>query len=132
LSWWTLCFIIRIILFMDIKELFNPNACDPRGMASKNKWTRTEYFQYKKTLESEWIQVVLVDMIWHPVEWAVEISNELFFWNHYPDGTYFVLYCHSGWSSGYVQMQLTPMLLQYKFINMAWGIGMYELEKNNK
>jgi hypothetical protein len=38
---------------MDVKELFHPNACDPRGMASKNKWTRTEYFKYKKTLESD-------------------------------------------------------------------------------
>ena len=117
---------------MDVKELFNPNACDPRGMASKSKWTRTEYFQYKKTLDSEWIKVILVDMIWHPVEWAIEISNELFFWNQYPDGTYFVLYCHSWWSSWYVQMQLTPMLPQYKFINMSWGIGMYEFEKNNR
>ena len=117
---------------MDVKELFNPNACDPRGMASKSKRTRTEYFSYKKTLESDGIQVVLVDMINHPVEDAVAISNELFFGNQYPEGTYFVLYCHSGWSSGYVQMQLTPALPQYKFINMSWGIGMYEFEKNHK
>lgn len=81
---------------MDISKLFNPNACDPRGMASKSKRTRTEYFSYKKALESDGIQVVLVDMINHPVEDAVAISNELFFGNQYPEGTYFVLYCHSG------------------------------------
>lgn len=81
---------------MDITTLFNPNACDPRGMASKSKRTRTEYFSYKKVLESDGIKVVLVDMINHPVEDAVPISNELFFGNQYPEGTYFVLYCHSG------------------------------------
>ncbi len=116
---------------MDVKKLFNSNACDLRGMQSTSKWTWSEYFENRKILESEWIQVVLVDMIWQPVEWAVEISDELFFWAQYPEGTYFVLYCHSGWSSGYVQMQLTPTLPQYHFINMTWGIGMYELEKNN-
>lgn len=116
---------------MDVKELFNPKACDPRWIASKRKWTRTEYRNNKSQLEAEGIQVVLVDMIGHPVENAVEISNELFFSNKYPEGTFFVLYCHSGGSSWYVQMQLTPLLPQYNIINMAGGIGMYEFEKNN-
>ena len=53
---------------MDVKELFNPLACDLRGMASKSKWTWVEYFDYKKALESDGIQVVLVDMIQQPVE----------------------------------------------------------------
>lgn len=70
---------------MDINTLFNPNACDPRGMKSVDKRTRTEYFEYKKALESDGIQVVLVDMINHPVENAVPISNELFFGNQYPE-----------------------------------------------
>lgn len=114
---------------MDITTLFNPKACDPRGMKSQDKWTWTEYFENKKKLESDGIQVVLVDMINHPVENAVPISNELFFGNQYPKGTYFALYCHSGGSSGYVQMQLRPALPQYHFINIAGGIGMYELER---
>ena len=114
---------------MDITTLFNPLACDPRGRTSKDKRTWTEYFENKKKLESDGIQVVLVDMIDHPVPDAVPISNELFFAGHYPEGTYFVLYCHSGGSSGYVQMQLKPQLPQYHFINMSGGIGMYEIQK---
>ncbi len=117
---------------MDVKDLYNPQACDPRGRASKSVWTWSEYFQYKKELEEEWVQVVLVDMIGHPVEWAIAISNEMFFANQYPAGTHFVLYCHSGGSSWYVQMQLTPMLPQYTIINMAWGIWMYQIEKMNQ
>ena len=118
---------------MDVTSLYHENACDPRGMASTKKWTRTEYRKNRKLLESDGIQVVLVDMIRHPIEDAVEISNDLFFGNHYPDWTFFILYCHSGWSSGYVQMQLTPLLPQYNIINMSGGIGMYDIEKmNNK
>jgi hypothetical protein len=56
----------------------------------------------------------------------VPISNELFD-GRYPEGTYFALYCHSGGSSGYVQMQLKPQLPQHHFINIAGGIGMYGL-----
>ena len=53
---------------MDVKKLFNPNACDLRGMASTNIWTWAEYFSNKKILESDDTQVVLVDMINQPVE----------------------------------------------------------------
>lgn len=115
---------------MDIHSLFNPNACDIRGRQSTDQWTWTEYFEHRKRLESDGIQVVLVDMIHHPLEDSVEISNELFFSNNYPEGTYFVLYCHSGGSSGYVQMQLKPQLPQYHIINMLGGIGMYEMQKH--
>lgn len=117
---------------IDVHELYNPNACDSRWMQSKKARTWTEYFDYKKQLESDGIQVILVDMIWYPVEHAVPISNELFFSNTYPKGTYFAFYCHSGWSSGYVQMQLTPLLPQYNFINIAGGIGMYALQQHNR
>ena len=117
---------------MDIKKIFNHNACDPRGMASTKTWTRNEYRNNKKQLESNWIQVVLVDMIRHPIEDAIEISNELFFENTYPEWTFFILYCHSGWSSGHVQMELTPLLSHYNIINIAGGIGMYNIEQMNK
>jgi rhodanese-related sulfurtransferase len=85
----------------------------------------------KKELEEQWIQVVLVDMIWHSVEWALPISNEMFTSGKYPKDTYFVLYCHSGWSSGYVQKQLKPQLPQYNFVNMDWGIMAYQIYKMN-
>ncbi len=114
---------------MNIFNLFSPNACDIRGKKSTDKWTWTEYFENKKELEAQWINVVLVDMINHPIEDSIPISNELFFGNKYPEWTYFILYCHSGWSSGYVQMQLKPQLPQYNIINMDGGIIMYQLQK---
>lgn len=104
---------------MDVNSLYHKNACDPRGQQSTQTWTRTEYRTQKKKLQDQGIQVVLVDMIGHPVEDAIPISNELFFTQTYPEGTYFVLYCHSGGSSGYVQMQLSPVLPQYTIVNMA-------------
>ncbi len=116
---------------MSVFDLFKKDACDIRGKKSTDKWTRTEYFTNKKELESQGINVVLVDMINHPIDWSVPISNEIFFGNQYPEGTYFILYCHSGWSSGYVQMQLKPQLPQYNIINMDGGIIMYQLQKNN-
>lgn len=114
---------------MDINSLFSPDACDIRGKHSKDRRSWTEYFEQKKTLEAQGIKVVLVDMIGCPVEWAVPISNELFFDNLYPEGTYFILYCHSGGSSGYVQMQLKPQLPQYHIINMDGGINMYHFQR---
>lgn len=42
--------------------------------------------------------------------------------------TIFVLYCHSGGSSGFLQKQLTPKFPQYNFVNMAGGIGAYVKE----
>jgi hypothetical protein len=80
-------------------------------------------------LESKWVRVVLVDMINHPVEDAIPASNEIFTENKYPAWTYFCLYCHSGWSSGYVQMQLKPQLPQYTIINIDGGIHMYNIQK---
>lgn len=114
---------------MDISSLYSPNACDIRGKQSTDKWTWTEYFDNKKYLEAKWIPVVLVDMINHPIEGAIPISNEMFTWNQYPQWTYFCLYCHSGWSSGYVQMQLKPQLPHYNIINIEWGILMYNIQR---
>lgn len=114
---------------MDVFNLFQKDACDIRGKQAKDKRTRTEYFENRKALEAEGKKVVLVDMINHPIEDAIPISNELFFNQEHPEWTYFVLYCHSGGSSGYVQMQLKPMLPQYNIINMDWGIIMYNLQK---
>lgn len=117
---------------MDVFDLYDKNSCDMRGKIGSESRTWTQYFQYKEMLEKEGTQVVLVDMIDHPVEGAVPISNELFFDKTYPEGTYFVLYCHSGGSSGWVQQQLKPQLPEYFFINLEWGILMYELEKGNQ
>lgn len=114
---------------MDVFNLFSKDACDIRGKQSKDRRTRTEYFENKRILKSKGIKVVLVDMINHPIEDAVPISNSLFFEEQHPEWTYFILYCHSGGSSGYVQMQLKQQLPQYNIINLDGGIMMYELQR---
>jgi len=105
---------------MDINNMYDPNACSIFG-GGATSWTWDEYFKKKELLGDK---VILVDMINHPVEGSVKISNKLFAENH-PKGTYFVLYCHSGGSSGFVQKQLTPQLPDYHFVNLMGGIGMY-------
>ena len=105
---------------MDILDMFNQNACSLNGGGSTG-WSWTEYFEKKKELGNK---VVLVDMIGHPVEGAIPLSNDLFK-GEYPKGTCFVLYCHSGGSSGYIQKQLSPQYPDYKFVNLLGGIGMY-------
>ncbi|AHB41468.1 TPA: hypothetical protein DIC40_05640 [Patescibacteria group bacterium] len=114
---------------MDVFKIFSQDACDIRGKQAKDKRTRTEYFENRKALEANGIKVILVDMINHPIEDAIAISNELFFEEQHPEGTVFALYCHSGGSSGYVQMQLKPMLPQYNIINIDGGINMYNVQK---
>lgn len=117
---------------MDVFELFNKDACDVRGKFGSDKRTWAEYFVNKKELESQWIPVVLVDMINHPVEWSTPISNDLFMSGKYPKNTYFILYCHSGGSSGYVQKQIKPQLPHYNIINMDGGIYAYQIYVMNK
>lgn len=105
---------------MWIVESYDPNACNIAGMNNwMEKWT---WEQYKSQKEKFGEQIVLVDMINHPVEGSVPITNELFDPNNKPSGTVFCLYCHSGGSSWYVQMQLTPQLPMYKFVNIAGGV----------
>jgi len=103
---------------MDVSKMYDPNACSIFG-GNSNQRTRHEYFENRKKLEAQGIQVVLVDMVGHPVENAVPISNELFLSGKYPEGTYFCLYCHSGGSSGFVQKQLQTQLPKYKYINIT-------------
>jgi len=105
---------------MWIVESYDPNACNIAGFNNGlESWT---WEQYKTQKEKFGDQIVLVDMINHPVEGSVPITNELFApWNK-PDWTVFALYCHSGGSSWYVQMQLAPQLPMYKFVNISGGI----------
>lgn len=107
--------------------MFSPNSCSLGGKGSL-AWNWQEYYTQRKKIEEEGGTVVLVDMIDQPVPNSVPISNELF-QGKYPDGTYFVLYCHSGGSSGYLQKELSKEYPQYKIVNMLGGIGLYEEEK---
>lgn len=111
---------------MNINSFFNPNACSLNGKDSL-KWSWSEYFEKRRELEKEGIQVFLVDMINHPVLGSTPISNDLFETPH-PEGTYFALYCHSGGSSGALQKQLSKMFPQYHIVNIMGGIGLYKAE----
>ncbi|MBU0981611.1 hypothetical protein KKC94_02870 [Patescibacteria group bacterium] len=111
---------------MNIFDMFSQDACSLGGKDSI-QWTWREYYENRSKLESEGRKVVLVNMIEHPVAGSTPISNELFQEDH-PDGTYFVLYCHSGGTSGYMQKKLSSMYPNFNFVNMSGGIGMYEEE----
>ncbi len=100
--------------------------------------TRTQYFNNKTKLESDGIQVVLVDLPvgrlpWQDaLPWSLEGNEEMFFDNSYPDGTYFVFYCYNGCPiSGYTANKLRPQLPQYHFIDVNGWAAMYEIEKSN-
>ena len=108
---------------MSVMDMFSPDSCNMNGMKGSTKWTWNEYFTQKEKIEKEGGKIYLLDMINHPVKGSTPISNEIF--ENQPDGTYFVLYCHSGGSSGDVQKQLTPQLPQHNIINLTGGIGAY-------
>lgn len=104
---------------MWIFDMFDSNACSIHWRNNGlEAWTWDEYYEKKKEF---WEKIVLVDMINHPVDDSVIISDKLFSWI-YPEGTIFALYCHSGWSSWYLQKQLVPAMPMYTFVNIKWGI----------
>lgn len=100
--------------------MFPKNACSLDGGGSVG-WTWEKYFEKKEELGDK---IVLVDMIGHPVSGSIPLSNELLN-GQYPKETIFVLYCHSGGSSGALQKRLTPQYPAYTFINLIGGIGRY-------
>jgi len=116
---------------MNIFEYFSPDTCNPmwrnNGLES---WSKQEVIDKIDKINKIWDgKLVLVDMINYPIpEYnSVPISNEMFEGWSYPEWTIFVLYCHSWGSSWYVQKQLAPKFPKYKFVNLAWGIGMWNL-----
>lgn len=65
-------------------------------MYDTKEWTQKELLQYKKQLQEEGVEVVLVDTILAPIEKAgtqVYNPHEL---KKYPKGTVFVFYCDTG------------------------------------
>lgn len=107
---------------MSISDLYDKNACSIAGHS--NQLMAWNWNKYKKEKQELWNKLVLVDMIDQPVLDSVPISDEMFT-GKYPEGTLFALYCHSGWSSGYLQMKLSQRMPQYTFINIRWGISAY-------
>lgn len=113
---------------MWINEMYDKNACMLGGMW---KWLETWSWQdYKDNKIKLWEKLVLIDMIGQPVMDAIPANDDILSWK-YPEWTIFALYCHSGWSSSYMQMQLQPNFPQYKFINIAWWIMSYNLNFND-
>jgi hypothetical protein len=108
---------------MNIFEYFSPDQCNPLWKNNwLESWSKAEVLNKQKEL---WSNLILVDMIWDPLPWAVSISNELFNSWEYQDWTVFVLCCHSWWSSWYVQKQLAPEYPHYKFVNLAWWVWIW-------
>lgn len=104
---------------MSVKDLYDENAC---SILWRNNWLESwswEEYDFKKLQLLD--KLVLVDMIGYKVKDSVIISDELFDWS-YPEWTVFAFYCHSWWSSAYLQMQLAPQMPQYKFVNISWWI----------
>lgn len=107
---------------MWIFDMYDSNACSIFGRWNGlESWTWEQYDIKKDELLDK---LVLVDMIRYPIPGSVPISDSLFD-GSYPEWTVFALYCHSGWSSGYLQMQLAPQLSQYQFVNISGGIMAY-------
>ena len=109
---------------MNVFDYFTAGACNLDGRYGTKSWDWKTYFQKRKELEEQGVDIILVDMIDHPVDGSTPISNELFTGN-YPEGTYFVLYCHSGATSGSLQKKLAPEFPHYEFINLEGGIRAY-------
>lgn len=104
---------------MWIFDLFNKDACNISG---RNNWLESRtWFQYEEKKKELWDKLILVDMIGKPVAWSIPISDKIFSWE-YSEWSIFALYCHSGWSSWYLQSQLAPKMPQYTFVNIKWGI----------
>ena len=77
-------------------QTYNPFHDSLSVIQSKENWSWIEYFIYKEKLEQEGIEVILVDMTGHPVEDSINVSDDLFFEQEHPQGTYCALYCDSG------------------------------------
>lgn len=104
---------------MWVKDMYDQNACSIFGRNNWCEvWTWQEYAIKKEELKD---LLVLVDMINHPIDWSIAISDELFNWK-YKDWTTFALYCHSWGSSAYLQKQLIPIFPQYRIINIKGWI----------
>lgn len=104
---------------MWVNDMYDANACSIHW-----RWNWMESWDWKtyEIKKAELLEkLVLVDMINYPIKWSVTISDELFDWS-YVEWTVFALYCHSGWSSWYLQSQIAPQLPQYKFVNITGWI----------
>ncbi len=78
---------------MSVNDFVTKDACNIFGRNNGlESWTWPEYHVQKKELGEK---LVLVDMIGHPLEGSIPLSDDLFS-GKYPEGTFFALYCHSG------------------------------------
>ena len=65
-------------------------------MTYPKEWTQKEFLQNRKKLETEGIDVLLIDTILSPIEKAETIVYNPYELKKYKDGTIFVFYCDTG------------------------------------
>ena len=65
-------------------------------MFEKDEWTQQELYKYKKELEKNGINVVLVDTILKPLDNVKTMTYNPYEMIKMPKGTVFVFYCDTG------------------------------------
>ena len=102
-------------------------------MFEKDEWTQKEFLTYKKELEKENIQVILVDTVLKPIKGAEEytITYNPFEMKQYKEGTVFVFYCDTGKASLNRLSFYRSKLPDYKCISLRGGRGYWRPIINN-
>jgi hypothetical protein len=92
-------------------------------MKQKDEWTQEEFYKYKKELEEQGTQVVLVDTILKPIEGMKTVKYNPFELQKYPHGTVFVFYCDTGKTSKERLEFFKNKLPQYRCVSLKGGRG---------
>lgn len=94
-------------------------------MFEKDEWTQKEFLTYKKQLEEDGIETILVDTILKPIKGAEKytITYNPYEMNTYKKGTVFVFYCDTGKASLERLSFYRSKLPDYKCISLRGGRG---------
>jgi len=90
-------------------------------MFTKDEWTQAEFLKYKKTLQKQGVDVVLVDTILKPLEKMETITYNPYEMEKYPKGTVFVFYCDTGKTSKERLPSYKKRFPEYKCISLRGG-----------
>ncbi len=92
-------------------------------MFEKEEWNQKKFLEYKKQLEKDDIEVLLVDTILKPIKGAegFTITYNPFEMKNYKEGTIFVFYCDTGKSSLERLPFYKSKLPEYKCISLRGG-----------
>ena len=92
-------------------------------MSYPDEWTQKEYLQNKKKLESEGVEVLLIDTILSPIEGAKTELYNPHVMKKYPHGTVFVFYCDSGKATYNRLQEYKDKLPHHHCISLKGGRG---------